>query len=110
MVSPLKVLMEDQVKSLCQKGINAKYIQDNFDNLLITVCAVIVLVYLVVKAYNTMILNAFNGIFLLLLVLNTVLLLIYFTESNLATQVTLLVPLIIVRVVCLLMHRSTIKR
>ena len=81
--------------------------------LLIIVCAVIVLVHLIVKPYNIMMLNVFDGLFLLLLVLTTVLLLVDFTQSNLVIQVTLLLlflPLIIVGVACLLTHKGTIKR
>ena len=81
--------------------------------LLITVCAVIVLVHLITKPYNSKSLNIFNAILLLLLVLTTVLLLINFTESNLAIQVTLLLlilPLMIVCVMCLLAYKGTVKR
>ena len=81
--------------------------------LLVTVCAVIVLVHLMIKPYNSKSLNIFDAILLLLLVLTTVLLLIDFTESNLAIQVTLLLlilPLMIVSVMCLLAYKETIKR
>ena len=81
--------------------------------LLITVCAVIVLLHLITKPYNSKTLNIFDTILLLLLVLTTVLLLIDFTESNLAIQVTLLLlmlPLMIVGVMCLLAYRESIKR
>ena len=81
--------------------------------LLITVCAVIVLVHLITKPYNSKILNIFDTILLLLLVLTTILLLIDFTESNLAIQVTLLLlilPLMIVGVMCLLAYKGTVKR
>ena len=81
--------------------------------LLITVCAVIVLVHLMIKPYNSNILNIFDAILLLLLVLATVLLLIDVTASNLAIQVTFLLltlPIIIVGVVCLLAHKYNIKR
>ena len=81
--------------------------------LLITVCAVIVLVHLITKPYNSKILNIFDTIFLLVLVLTTVLLLIDLTESNLVIQVTLLLllfPLMIVGVMCLLAYKGTIKR
>ena len=81
--------------------------------LLITVCAVIVLVHLMIKPYNSNVLNIFDAILLLLLVLTTVLLLIDFTESNLAIQVTLLLlilPLIIVGAMCLLAYKDCIKR
>ena len=80
--------------------------------LLITVCAVIVLVHLISKPYNSKSLNIFDAVLLLLLVLTTVLLLIDFTESNLAIQVTLfllILPLMIVGAMCLLAYRVTIK-
>ena len=81
--------------------------------LLIIMCAVIVLVHLIVKPYNAMILNAFDGVLLLLLVLTTVLLIVDFTQSNLAIQVTLLLlllPLIIVGMVCLFIYKNIMKR
>ena len=83
--------------------------------LLITVCAVIILVHLMIKPYNSNILNIFDAILLLLLVLATVLLLIDVTASNLAIQVTFLMltlPIMIVGVVCLLAHiiKRNIKR
>ena len=81
--------------------------------LLITVCAVIVLVHLISKPYNSNILNISDTIFLLVLVLTTILLLINFTESNLAIQVTLLLlllPPMIVGVMCLLAYKGTVKR
>ena len=80
--------------------------------LLITVCAVIVLVHLMIKPYNSNILNMFDAILLLLLVLATVLLLIDFTESNLTIQVIFLfltLPLLVVGVVCLLAYKGSIK-
>ena len=76
-------------------------------------CAVVVLVHLITKPYNSKTLNIFDAILLLLLVLTTVLLLIDFTESNLAIQVILLLlilPLMIVVVMCLIVYRVTIKR
>ena len=81
--------------------------------LLITVCAVIVLVHLITKPYNSKILNIFDAILLLLLMLTTILLLIDFTESNLTIQVTLLLlilPLMIVAVTCVLAYKGSIKR
>ena len=81
--------------------------------LLITVCAVIVLVHLMIKPYYSNILNMFDAILLLLSVLVTVSLLIDFTGSNLAIQVTLLLlmlPLMVVGVVCLLAYKSNIKK
>ena len=80
--------------------------------LLITVCAVIVLVHLITKPYNSKTLNIFDAILLLLLVLTTVLLLIDFTESNLVIQVTLLLlilPLMIGGITCLLAYKGCIK-
>ena len=80
--------------------------------LLITVCAAIVLVHLMIKPYNSNILNIFDAILLLFLVLTTVLLLIDFTESNLAIQVTfllLILPIMVIGVVCLLAYKSNIK-
>ena len=81
--------------------------------LLITVCAVIVLVQLITKPYNSKTLNIFDAILLLLLVLTTVLLLTDFTESNLVIQVTLLLltlPVMICGVTCLLAYKGCIKR
>ena len=81
--------------------------------LLITVCAVTVLVHLMIKPYNSNVLNIFDAILLLLLMLTTVLLLIDFTESNLTIQVTLLLlilPLMIVAVTCVLAYKESIKR
>ena len=66
-----------------------------------------------IKPYNSNILNIFDAILLLLLVLATVLLLIDFIESNLAIQVTfllLILPMMIVGVVCLLAYKGNIKR
>ena len=80
--------------------------------LLITVCAVIVLVHLMIKPYNSNILNIFDAILLLFLVLATVLLLIDFTESNLAIQVTFLLltlPIMVIGVMCLLAYKGNIK-
>ena len=80
--------------------------------LLITVCAAIVLIHLMVKPYNTTMLNMLDGILLLFLVLTTVLLVIEFDESNLTTPVTLILlilPLIIIGLVYLLACKSDIK-
>ena len=80
--------------------------------LLITVCAAIVLIHLMVKPYNTTVLNILDGILLLFLVLTTVLLLTELDESNSAIIVTLLIiilPLIIVGAVYLLACKGNIK-
>ena len=80
--------------------------------LLITVCAAIVLIHIMVKPYNATVLNILDGILLLFLVLTTVLLLTEFNESNSAIPVTLLLlilPLIIVGVVYLLACKDKIK-
>ena len=81
--------------------------------LLITVCAVIVLVHLMIKPYISNVLNIFDAILLLLLVLTAILLLTDFTESNLVIQVTLLLlilPLMIGGITCLLAYKGCIKR
>ena len=68
---------------------------------------------MITKPYNSKILKIFDTILLLLLVLTTILLLIDFTGSNLAMQVTLLLlilPLKIVGVMCLLAYKGTVKR
>ena len=57
--------------------------------LLITVCAAIVLIHLMVKPYNATVLNILDGILLLFVVLTTVLLLTEFSESKLVILVTL---------------------
>ena len=80
--------------------------------LLITVCAAIVLVHLMIKPYNSNILTIFDAILLLFLVLATILLLIDFTESNLAIQVTFLLltlPMMVVGIMCLLAYMGNIK-
>ena len=80
--------------------------------LLITVCAAVVLIHMMVKPYNTTVLNVLDAVMLLLLVLTTVLLLVDFTESNLPIQVTLILlilPLILVGVVYLLAYKNAIK-
>ena len=80
--------------------------------LLITVCAAMVLIHLVVKPYNATVLNILDGILLLFLVLTTVLLLTEFDESSTAIPVTLLLlilPLIIVGAVYLLACKGNIK-
>ena len=80
--------------------------------LLITVCAAIVLIHLMVKPYNATVLNILDGILLLFLVLTTVLLLTEFDESNLAVPVTLLLlilPLIFIGMVYLLACKGNIK-
>ena len=78
--------------------------------LLITVCAAIVLIHLMVKPYNATVLNILDGILLLFLVLTTVLLLTEFDESNSVIPVTLLIlPLITIGVVYLLACKGNIK-
>ena len=80
--------------------------------LLITVCAAIVLIHLMVKPYNATVLNILDGILLLFLVLTTVLLITEFDASNLAVPVTLLLlilPLIVVGIVYLLACKGNIK-
>ena len=94
--------------------INIVFTSNDFTGqyLLITVCAAIVLIHLMVKPYNATVLNILDGILLLFLVLTTVLLLTEFNESNSAIPVTLLLlilPLIIVGVVYLLACKGNIK-
>ena len=94
--------------------INIVFTSNDFTGqyLLITVCAAIVLIHLMVKPYNATVLNILDGILLLFLVLTTVLLLTEFDESNSAIPVTLLLlilPLIIVGVVYLLACKGNIK-
>ena len=65
-----------------------------------------------VKPYNSNILNILDATLLLFLVLATILLLIDFTESNLAVQVTFLLqilPIMVIAVVCLLAYKGNIK-
>ena len=81
--------------------------------LLITICAAIVLIYLSIRPYNSKILNAFDGMILLLLVLVAILLLINSINSDSVIQINfvlLILPLIIFSALCLYIHKEAIKK
>ena len=81
--------------------------------LLITTCAAIVLIHLTVRPYACNILNAFDGILLMLLVLVAILLLVEFINPNSVIQITfvlLVLPLVIFSALYLFIHRDAIKR
>ena len=81
--------------------------------LLITICAAIVLIHLSIRPYNSKILNAFDGMILLLLVLVAILLLINSINSDSVIQINfvlLILPLIIFSALCLYIHKEAVKK
>ena len=80
--------------------------------LLITTCAAILLIHLSVRPYKSKLLNAFDGLLLLLLVLVSILLLAEFINSDSIVPITftlLTLPMIIFLVLCLYIHKDVIK-
>ena len=81
--------------------------------LLITTCAAILLIHLSVQPYTSKILNAFDGLLLLLLVLLSILLFVEFINSNSIVQihfVLLTLPLLIFLALYLYIHKDAIKK
>ena len=81
--------------------------------LLITTCAAILLVHLSVRPYKSKLLNAFDGLLLLLLVLVSILLLAEFINSDSVVQITfalLTIPVVIFLALYLNVHKDAIKK
>ena len=81
--------------------------------LLITTCAAILLIHLSVRPYKSKLLNAFDGLLLLLLVLVSILLLAEFINSDSVVPITfalLTIPVIIFLAMYLNMHKDAIKK
>ena len=80
---------------------------------LVITCAAIVLIHVTVRPYASKILNAFDGLLLVLLVLVSILLLVKAIDSNSIVQITcvlLLLPLMIFSALYLFMHKDAIKK
>ena len=81
--------------------------------LLITTCAAILLIHLSVRPYKSKLLNAFDGLLLLLLVLVSILLLAEFINSDSIVPIDfalLTLPMIIFLVLCLYIHKDAINK
>ena len=81
--------------------------------LLITICAAIFLIHLSVRPYNSKILNAFDGMLLLLLVLVAILLLVEFIDFDSVVPITfvlLVLPLTVFSLLCLFIHKDDVKK
>ena len=81
--------------------------------LLITICAAVVLIHLSIKPYTSKILNIFDGLLLLLLVLVAILLLAEFINSDSVVHITfalLTLPLIIFLALYLYIHKDAISK
>ena len=81
--------------------------------LLITICAAIVLIHLSVRPYTSKILNAFDGMLLLLLVLVAILLLVEFIDFDSVVPITfvlLVLPLTVFSLLCLFIHKDGLKK
>ena len=81
--------------------------------LLITTCAAILLIHLSVRPYKSKLLNAFDGLLLLLLVLVSILLLAEFINSDSIVPINfalLTLPVIIFLVLCLYIHKDAINK
>ena len=81
--------------------------------LLITTCAAILLIHLSVRPYKSKLLNAFDGLLLLLLVLVSILLLVEFINSDSVVPITfalLILPLTVFAVLCASIHKDVIKK
>ena len=80
--------------------------------LLITTCAAILLIHLSIRPYSSKILNAFDGILLLLLVLVAILLLVEFIDFDSVVPiifVLLVLPLTVFSLLCLFIHKDSFK-
>ena len=81
--------------------------------LLITICAAVALIHLSVRPYTSKVLNAFDGLLLLLLVLLSILLLAEFVNSTSVVQITivlLILPLTVYFLLCLFIHKDFLKK
>ena len=81
--------------------------------LLITICAAILLIHLSVRPYKSKLLNVFDGVLLLLLVLVSILLLAEFINSKSVVKITfalLTIPVIIFVAMYLSIHKDAIKK
>ena len=81
--------------------------------LLIATCAAILLIHLSVRPYKSKLLNAFDGLLLLLLVLVSILLLAEFINSDSIVPIDialLTLPMIIFLVLCLYIHKDVINK
>ena len=81
--------------------------------LLITTCAAILLIHLSVRPYMSKLLNAFDGVLLLLLALVSILLLAEFINFDSVVPISfalLTLPIISFLVLCLYLHKDVIKK
>ena len=81
--------------------------------LLVIACGIIALIQLYVRPYTSKLLNAFDGLVLLLLVLVAILLFADFTNSDSFVPITfvlLILPLTVFAVMCLFIHKDALKK
>ena len=81
--------------------------------LLITTCAAILLIHLSVRPYKSKLLNAFDGLLLLLLVLVSILFLAEFINLDSVVPISfalLILPLTVFSVLCAFIHKEVIKK
>ena len=81
--------------------------------LLITTCAAILLIHLSARPYKSKLLNAFDGVLLLLLVLVSIVLLVEFINSNSVVPITfvsLILPLVAFAALCAFIHKDVLKK
>ena len=81
--------------------------------LLIATCVAILAMHLSAKPYKSKLLNAFDGVLLLLLVLVSILLLLEFIQSNSVVPITfasLILPLAAFSALCAFIHKDVLKK
>ena len=81
--------------------------------LLVIACGIIVLIQLYIRPYTSKLLNAFDGLVLLLLVLVAILLFVDFINSDSFIPITfvlLILPLTVFVVLCLFIHKDALKK
>ena len=81
--------------------------------LLVIACGIIVLIQLYIRPYTSKLLNAFDGLVLLLLVLVAILLFVDFINSDSFIPITfvlLILPLTVFAVLCLFIHKDALKK
>ena len=80
--------------------------------LLVIACGIIALIHLYIRPYTSKLLNAFDGLVLLLLVLVAILLFVDFINSDSIIPITfglLILPLTVFAVLCLFIHKDALK-
>ena len=81
--------------------------------LLVIACGTIALIQLYIRPYTSKLLNAFDGLVLLLLVLVAILLFVDFTNSDSFVPITfglLILPLTVFAILCLFIHKEALKK